>query len=145
MAASQLALRVGASVLVVVLAGCAVEDLVPIQVPAGGRLWIVRVENQSARPANLVVLESQPVPFHEVGTVKPTTVLAGQTVDVSFGIPPGNSWAIFVNPEPDRGPLVLPIDVPADASGRMPFGIVITELGQPTVEMAPTRPGWFGS
>ena len=47
------------------------------------------------------------------------TVAPGETVDVTFTVPPGEGWAIFVNPGPQLGPLILAIDVPPDASGRL--------------------------
>ena len=56
---------------------------------------------------------------------------------------PGEGWAIFVNPGPQLGPLILAIDVPPDASGRLPLSIEVGPEG-PSVSV-PNEPGWFGN
>ena len=119
-------IRIATSVLVAVtVAGCFGSGL-----PAGWRQLIVSVENESAQPATLVVAEDGPVGMgRPVGTADPGIVPAGVTTDVVFGIPPGASWAIFVNPGPERGALLGAADVPADAVGRQPFTIMIGDDG----------------
>ncbi len=49
-----------------------------------------------------------------VGTVTPNVVPAGATRDVTFALPAKDStgWAVFVNPGPDMGPLLMWTDVP---------------------------------
>jgi hypothetical protein len=80
----------------------------------GGRLWTVTVVNDSAKPAALVVAEETNAGLagRLVGTVTPSVVPAGATLDVIFALPPGDGWSIFVNPGPDMGPLLLSNDAP---------------------------------
>ena len=61
-----------------------------------------------------------------VGTTTPSVVLPGATVEVIFGVPPGTGWAIFVNPGPNMGPLILPNDLPEA------IGIEIDREGNPS-------------
>jgi hypothetical protein len=126
-------IRVATAVLVAVtVVGCFGSG-----VPAGWRQLIVTVENQSAQPATLIVAEDGPVMGRPVGTVDPGIVPAGVTMDVVFGIPPGSRWAIFVNPRPEYGPLLMPADVPENAVGRQPFTITIGESGTPSWGILP--------
>jgi hypothetical protein len=81
-------------------------------VPPGGRVWVLEVVNRSARPATLVVAEDEATMGDTVGTATPSVVPPGATVLVTFGVPPGEAWAIFVNPRPDMGPLLTPGDLP---------------------------------
>lgn len=114
------------ALVIVALAGC---DLAPFGpgLPPGGRAWTITVINRSPRPATLVVAVDGPQgPGRVVGTANPGIAPAGTTVDVTFGLPPGDDWAIFVNPGPNMGPLLLPSDIlHAD-------GIVIGSDGGPS-------------
>ena len=82
----------------------------------GGRLWTVKVVNNSARPATLVVAEETEEGHagRLVGTVSPSVVPPGATVRVTFALPAKGStrWSIFVNPGPDEGPLLVWTEVP---------------------------------
>ena len=113
--------------------------------PAGSREWRISVQNMSNAPAILFVAEDQQAMGALVGTVVPSTVPAGVTQDVVFTVPPGDGWAIFVNPGPDRGPLILAADVPADAAGPLPVSIGIGADGSPSAMMKGQPPGWFGN
>jgi hypothetical protein len=68
------------------------------------------------------------------------------TVDVTFDVPAGRTWAIFVNPGPDRGPLITAADVPPGVVGRLPITIGIGPNGEPWAQGPPggEAPGWFG-
>ena len=129
---------------VVALAGCDDASLGGRPL-AGWRQFIVTVENRSPRPATLVVAEDR-LPIEEpTGTAEPGVVPPGATMDVTLGIPPGQGWAIFVNPgDPGNGPLVTAHDVPPQAAnGRMPFKVHIDQLGQVSAS-GNFGPGWFG-
>ena len=120
--------------------------LLPDSVAApGARQWIIAVENQSNLPARLFVAEDESPMGSLVGTVEPSVVAPGATTDVVFTVPEGRSWAVFVNPSPMLGPLILPSDVPADAAGELPIRIVIDENGSPGAELRTDEPGWFGN
>lgn len=99
------------ALVLIALTGC---DLAPFgpAVPPGGRTWTIKVINRSARPATLVVAIDGLGAGRVVGTANPGVVPPGTTVDAIFGVPPGDGWAIFVNPGPNMGPLLLPTDVP---------------------------------
>lgn len=110
----------------------------------GAREWIVTVENQSAREAHLFVA-SDTMPMGElVGTAVPASVAAGASERVVLTVPAGSGWAIFVNPSPSTGPLIIAHDVPADAAGVLPLTILVQPGGMPAVS-APSAPGWFGN
>jgi hypothetical protein len=79
-----------------------------------------------------------------VGRAEPAMVPPGANVDVTFTVPAGQGWAIFVNPDANRGALVVWSDVPAHRNGRLPLAIVIDAQGNPSVS-APGEPGWFGN
>ena len=82
----------------------------------GGRLWTVKVVNNSDRPATLVVAEETEEGHagRLVGTVSPSVVPPGATVKVTFALPAKGptGWSIFVNPGPDTGPLLVWTEVP---------------------------------
>ena len=81
-----------------------------------------------------------------VGIADPARVPANTTTDVVFTVPPGRAWAIFVNPSAERGPLILAMDVPPDAEGRLPVTISVGPDGEPGAQLAPDAgPGWFGN
>ena len=130
---------VGAIALVAVGCGTSLDLLRP----PGTREWIIPVHNASARPAILVVATDGPGMGAAVGSASPATVPAGATIDVVFTVPPGDGWAIFVNPGPNLGALIGARDVPPDRSGRLPLSISIGANGDPSVS-APAGPGWFG-
>ena len=79
-----------------------------------------------------------------VGAAIPNPIPPGVTQVVVFTVPPGQGWAIFVNPGPERGALVGARDVPAGLSGRLPVTIGIGPDGSPFAQ-APSEPGWFGN
>jgi hypothetical protein len=110
----------------------------------GSREWVITVDNASARPAHLFVANDAGSLGTLVGTAVPASVPAGATQRVVFSVPPGDGWAIFVNPTPTTGPLILARDVPSDASGVLPLTINIQPGGSPTIS-APGEPGWFGN
>jgi hypothetical protein len=64
-----------------------------------------------------------------VGSATPNVVAAGATVKVTFLLPKGADWAIFVNPGPNTGSLRGPDEM------SLPGQILIMENGQP---------GWLG-
>ena len=136
----------GAAAMLCSLAACGVVPN-PIADPLpepGARRWIITVENSSAQPAALFVARDESPMGAAVGTAVPNTVLAGATRDVVFTVPPGQGWAIFVNPGPNLGPLILAQDVPLGASGDLPLTIGIGPDGSPSVSV-PNQPGWFGN
>ena len=139
--------RLAAILLAAAFAGCDVAaELLPQDVPVGGRLLIVTFENHSSRPAAAVVAADNGGPFQPVGTANPRTVPANSTVEVRLGIPAGSGWAIFVNPGPDRGPLVVAADIPPNAMGAMPFTIGIGRDGSPFASVSgDAGSGWFGN
>lgn len=110
----------------------------------GPRNLVVRVENASPWPATLMVGELAPVRGGPVGTAFPDVVAPGATADVTFGVPAGRNWAIFVNPGPRQEPLVTATDVPPDAAGEMPFSLGVAEDGALVVMRELDVPGWFG-
>lgn len=115
-----------------------------VGMPPGARHWIIPVSNGGPAPAILLVAEDGPDgPGAIVGNVTPDTVPAGKSVDVDFDVPPGRTWAIFVNPGPDVGPLITATDVPPGAEGRLPLTIQVSAEG-PSVT-APGAAGWFGN
>jgi hypothetical protein len=131
-----------AAVAAIALSAC---GLLPDAVVApGARQWIITVENQSNQPARLSVAEDGPGPGQLVGTADPAVVPPGATQDVVFTVPQGGGWAIFVNPVPGLGPLILERDVPPGQSGDLPLTIFVNPDGSSSVS-APGEPGWFGN
>jgi hypothetical protein len=113
---------------------------------SGSRQWIIPVQNESAREAVLLIAEDAPFMGDAVGRVEPSTVPPNTTQDVVFTVPPGDGWAIFVNPGPDRGSLIGALDVPPHAEGRLPVTIIIAPNGDPGAAIsADAGPGWFGN
>jgi len=110
------------------------------------RVLSIPVQNMNGEPAQLFVArDTQPMEFL-VGTVEPSTVGPERTEDVAFTVPAGEDWAIFVNPGPDRGPLILASDIPPDASGELPIEINVDQFGSPGVQtLGDPQPGWFGN
>jgi hypothetical protein len=97
-----------------------------------GREWIIVVENESDEPARLVVANDE-VPIGEVvGWANPPVVAPRSTMEVTFSVPTGERWAIFVNPGPETGALLTAGDLPAGGSGRLPITIVIDSDGNPS-------------
>ena len=125
------------------LAGCGVLNVGPQPEP-GARQWIITVENLSSEPATLVVAEDLQTMGRSVGTAVPSSVPAGATQDVVFTVPPGRGWAIFVNPGPNAGPMILAQDVPPGATGVLPITIGIDQDGAP-YSSVPGEQGWFGN
>ena len=115
-----------------------------VAMPAGSRQWIINVDNQSAQDARLLVaLDTMPV-GERVGTANPPVVPPNTRLDVLFTVPPGQGWAIFVNPSAERGPLLLASDVPPDATGNLPVSFSIGPGGEPSMTAPGGRPGWMG-
>ncbi|HUF06864.1 MAG TPA: hypothetical protein VMP86_05705 [Candidatus Binatia bacterium] len=110
----------------------------------GARAWIVTVENQSADETHLFVAADRSPMGELVGTATPASVAAGVTQQVVFTVPAGSGWAIFVNPSPGMGPLILAQDVPPDAAGALPIRIIVQPGGAPSVMSRGFAPGWFG-
>jgi hypothetical protein len=111
----------------------------------GTRQWIITVENLSGQPAALFVAEDLAAMGRSVGTAVPSTVPPRVSQDVVFTVPPGQAWAVFVNPGPDRGPLIKAQDVPPHVSGALPITIGIDHSGAPWFSAPGTGPGWFGN
>jgi hypothetical protein len=116
----------------------------PAIMPPGSRQLVVSVENESERRALLFVAQDEGTMGDLVGSAAPAMLAAGMTSNVVFTVPPGQGWAIFVNPTRGTGPLVTVQDVPGDASGHVPFTIRIVD-GLPMVAMPDMAPGWFGN
>jgi hypothetical protein len=134
---------VSAVVLAVAVAACSVTD--PLLRP-GWRQLIVSVENESARPAVILVAEDGPTGMGKtVGTVEPGVVPPGATIDVTLGLPPEPNWGIFVNPNPKFGPVVASIDMPPGASGRVPITLNVSSSGAAGATLQGNPPGWFGN
>ena len=127
--------RLGCTVLACPMVGPAPGD--------GARRWIVTVENSSARDAHLFVALDRSPMGDLVGKASPASVAPGTTQDVVFDVPAGTGWAIFVNPSPTIGPLILAQDVPMDASGVLPISIHVQSSGTAVVSV-PSAQGWFG-
>jgi hypothetical protein len=137
---------VAAVVLAVAVAACSVTD--PLLRP-GWRHVVMSVTNSSARPAVIVVAEDGgnggAAAGKIVGTAEPGVVPPGATVDVAFGLPPEQGWAIFINPSQSQGPIVTQYDVPIGASGRAPLSLQVDSAGQVGALMAGDTPGWMGN
>lgn len=131
------------------LAACSglVEPAAPaeLQMPAGTREWRISVENASAAPVLLFVAEDAQRMGSIVGTATPNTVPPRTTQEVIFRVPPGEGWAIFVNPTPEVGPLILERDVPKGVRGALPFTISVAADGMIGAVGVPNAPGWFGN
>jgi hypothetical protein len=131
--------------LAIVLAGCG-TGIIPgdVAMPAGSREWIISVDNQSAEGARLLVaLDTMPV-GDLVGTANPAVVPPNTKSDVVFHVPPGQAWAIFVNPSSERGPLLLASDVPPDVAGQLPITFHVDARGDPSMSIPNVEPGWMG-
>ena len=112
-------------------------------VAPGSRMWVIPVANSSNRPAVLAVAKDE-VPIGEaVGRADPASVPPGATIDVTFAVPAGRGWAIFVNPGPNGGALITSSDVPPNRNGRLPLAISVDAQGNASVSV-PAEPGWFG-
>lgn len=132
--------------LVLVCAGCGM-GLIPGDraMPPGSREWVMTVQNDSNAPAVLSVAEDTVPVGDAVGTARPGNVPPNSSQDVVFTVPPGEGWAIFVNPSPERGPLIIAQDVPPEVSGRLPITIFIGPNGEPSAGTeGHLGPGWFG-
>jgi hypothetical protein len=130
-------------VIALALTGCGILPVDPLN--PGARRWIIPVDNQGNLPAFLAVAEDENPIGDIVGTAVPNTIPPKTTVDVVFTVPPdGLNWAIFVNPGPNRGPLITAHDVPPGVAGRLPLAISVGPTGDPSVS-APGEPGWFGN
>ena len=136
----------GALVVSLAITGCSMLVPGPEPLP-GGRRWIIAVDNRTARPAVLLIGEDAMAPNPRwVGNVAPNPVAPFSAVDVTFDVPPGGGWAIFVNPRPDSGPVIIAADVPQGVSGKMPFTIEIEANGAAGTSFpGPAIPGWFGN
>jgi len=127
---------IGALLVVMTIAGC--SSLLPNVDPGplpGGRRWIIAVNNQSAQPTSLLVaVDGAPGPATNigptVGRATPSTVPPHGVMEVTFDVPAGGGWAIFVNPDPHGGPLILASDIPANAVGKLPITIHVDVNGQ---------------
>lgn len=135
-------LRFGAVVTIAFsVAACEMTSLLR---PPGSREWIITVVNGSNRPAVLAVAADTSPMGDLVGSAMPASVPPHGTMDVVFTVPPGDGWAIFVNPGPNLGALIMANDVPAGMAGKLPLTISIGGDGSPSVSV-PGEPGWFGN
>jgi hypothetical protein len=125
------------------LAGCGVLPFDPLD--PGARRWIIPVDNQSDKPVIVAVAKDEGLMGDLVGRADPNTIPPRTRLDVTFTVPTaGLDWAIFVNPGPNRGPIILARDVPPGMAGRLPTRIGVGADGEPFVEV-PDEPGWFGN
>ena len=85
----------------------------------------MEVANHAGRPATLVVA-SQGNVANVVGSAEPSVVPPGQTMTVSFFVPPSGQWAIWAN----GGELMGSGDLKGKR-GNVPMGIDIDQNGQP--------------
>ena len=115
----------------------------PTSMPPGSRQLDVSVENDTDLRWQLFVAEDE-VPMGDlIGTATPAVLPANGTIRVVFTVPPGREWAIFVMLTGGMGPLIQAQQIPADASGHMPFTIYVHD-GYPFVRIpAGPLPGWF--
>jgi hypothetical protein len=95
----------------------------------GGQVWIIEVENTSDAPARLAVAEDGLPRGDIVGTANPESVPAGETVEVTFTVPPGEGWAIFVN----AVPVLVAQDFSVGEDGRLRLHIFVRPDGSSTV------------
>jgi hypothetical protein len=97
------------------------------------RVWVVRVVNESQAPATLRIAEwlDERSAGPPLGRVNPDVVPAGATLAVTFGLPPGEGWWIFVNPESAPGPLVAPADLADTVELRIDQDGRLTGLSDP--------------
>jgi hypothetical protein len=98
--------------------------------PPGWRQMTMTVENKSGVPARLFVAKDEHPMGPVVGTAIPGQVPAGATQEVVFTVPPDQGWAIFVNPGPERGPLLIASDLDG-RSGRLTIIIGVETNGEP--------------
>lgn len=105
------------------------------------RQLMIPVVNESNVPAQIIVAEDVPPPGKVVGIAQPNVVPPQTRLDVSFLVPDTNNWAIFVNPGPDMGPLLLASDL-RGCFGRVGIEIGIGSRGDPYWS-APER--WCGA
>jgi hypothetical protein len=125
-----------------VLTGCGIAPIDPLN--PGARRWIIPVDNQSNLPVVVAVAKDEGFMGRLVGQAIPNPVPSRTRVDVVFTVPAtGLDWAIFVNPGPNRGPLITAGDVPPGRAGRLPLAISVGPDGEPAVSV-PNEPGWFG-
>lgn len=114
-------------------------------VAPGSRIWVIPVANESNLPAVLAVAKFEGPMGEAVGRADPATVPPGATIDVTFTVPAGQGWAIFVNPGPNGGALITSSDVPLHRNGRLPLTISVDAQGNPSVSGGLAEPGWFGN
>jgi hypothetical protein len=95
------------------------------------------VNNESARPAELVVMDTSAVNGPAVGTAQPPVVTPHTRVAVVFTVPDTSTWGIVVNPPVDEnksGPVivawevdecvdVLPIEIRVEADGAASYDV----------------------
>lgn len=107
------------------------------------RQLVITIRNDSPRAAVIFVAGGIKPIGPAVGTVEPATVPSGETIAVRFGVPHDGPWAIFVNPGPDVGPVLLASDLPPERTDMWPQ-ISITERGWPGVDWVLTAPTQIG-
>jgi len=120
------------------VAGCDFLEPDRPQLPPGTRALIIPVENRSNVPAVLVVAEDRQPVGRAVGSAQPAAVPAGARIDVTFIVPNAPGWAIFVNPGPERGPLLLHTDL-RNCTGRVPAFIEVRPGGEAQWGHGPDR------
>jgi hypothetical protein len=109
------------------------ESPAPIEVPVAARRLIIEVSNNSDRDAVLLVASDEGTNFpnvRKVGTARPPLVPPHATINVVFTVPQTGNWAIFVNPSPDYGPLLMGMEF-GTCAGLVPIGIRVNADGAP--------------
>jgi hypothetical protein len=112
-------------------AGCELVEPSGREVPTGMRALIIPVANESGRPAVLLVAEDRHPVGQPVGSAEPAVVPPGQTLDVRFIVPNAPGWAIFVNPGPEIGPLLMEVEL-RNCVGHVPASIQVGPRGEPS-------------
>ena len=111
--------------------------------PAGSRQLVITVHNMTKARVQLFVAENGSPMGQEVGTADPSTIGSRMGREVVFTVPPGDRWAIFVDPDPDDDGLISARHVPPNASGAIPFTIWVDEGVEPLV-VGPGGERWPG-
>ena len=115
----------------------------PVPNPPGSRRLVIHVNNMTKAPIDLLVGEDGAPMGKVVGTAQPSTIPAMTGQDVTFTVPAGEDWAIFIDPDPSDDGLISARDVSPTATGAIPFTIWVDEGVEPLV-VGPDGKRWSG-